>query len=254
MRALIVLDQNSPGKHSFTFDIWATDEGDPYLSLTNHRVTIDPKNSQNWKLESDQIGFEHIPASHTGKNIAEVVVRVIDRYGIKHRQVRLCLYYFKLLSDHSITRQQIGWFTVDNASNNDTAIKAIGQKLKLSVKEFDPKERRIRYVFRLILMCGHPIDVTFRSCMEHGLHLGAQHFVSASAPAPGRAILKRVQEVLDRTMSDDEELDIDQLNDELAALGFDGESDPIPEGEEAAVAFKATDTIGKAMALIKQVR
>lgn len=89
--------------------------------------------------------------------------------------------------------------------------------------------------------------------MEHSLHLSAQHFVAGAAPNPAAALLKRVHEALDRTMSDEENLDLDNLEAELADMGFGGEDDPIPEGEEAAIPFKATDTIGKAMALVKQV-
>jgi hypothetical protein len=91
--------------------------------------------------------------------------------------------------------------------------------------------------------------------MEHTLHLAAQHFMSASAPAPGQAILQRVHDVLNRSLSEAEAFNPDTLDEELREMGFDpdSENDPIPDGEEVAVPFKATDTIGKAMALIKQV-
>jgi hypothetical protein len=42
-------------------------------------------------------------------------------------------YYFK-----------IGWFTADNATNNDTAIKAVGAIIDPSGEEWDPIEHRVR--------------------------------------------------------------------------------------------------------------
>ncbi|EAQ90620.1 hypothetical protein CHGG_02555 [Chaetomium globosum CBS 148.51] len=55
---------------------------------------------------------------HTGENIAEAILDVIRNYGIE---------------------KKIGYFTVDNATNNDAALKIIGEKLG-----FQWKERRVR--------------------------------------------------------------------------------------------------------------
>lgn len=99
--------------------------------------------------------------------------------------------------------------------------------------------------------------------MEHALHLSSQHFVKASAPAPGQAILERVQQVLDHALDneDDEEgVFLEELEEEMREAGMefeeedDDDDDPIPDLEEVAVLFKPTDIIGKAMALVKQVR
>lgn len=74
--------QNAPGKQSFTFDIYTKKGGNPFMSVTKHCITVDPENPHKWKLETDQIGFEHIPGSHTGDNIANVLVNIFDRFDI----------------------------------------------------------------------------------------------------------------------------------------------------------------------------
>ena len=63
-----------------------------------------------------------------GINIAAVVIKVITDYEISER---------------------VGFFVLDNADNNDTAVKAIFQYLRPKI---DPKARRIR-------CAGHVINL-----------------------------------------------------------------------------------------------
>lgn len=86
---LIRFIQNAPGRSSFTLDIWTKRRGEPFLSLTVHYISVDPKNPLLWKLETDQIGFEHAPGSHTGKNIAKLIVKVLRKYEIPLAKVQL---------------------------------------------------------------------------------------------------------------------------------------------------------------------
>lgn len=136
--------QNAPGCHSFTLDIYTKRGGDPFLSLTDHRITVDPEEPHKWKLECDQIGFEHVLGSHTGENIAEAVVLVLDRFDITPDKVQciLCCLYIDYLILMLLFK--VGWFTADNATNNDTAIRAIAHVLDAEGEEFDPKEHCIR--------------------------------------------------------------------------------------------------------------
>lgn len=64
------------------------------------------------------IGVPETSARHSGANIAAQVLEVIDEYGI---------------------RDKIGYFTLDNAENNDTAMDDIGKNLG-----FDGRRRRGR--------------------------------------------------------------------------------------------------------------
>ena len=39
---------------------------------------------------------------------------------------------------------QTGWFTADNASNNFSAIKEVGQQLKPELPDWDPRQHYVR--------------------------------------------------------------------------------------------------------------
>ncbi|KAF5327922.1 hypothetical protein D9619_003901 [Psilocybe cf. subviscida] len=95
-------------KISFTFNAWTSNPGGPYLSITGHYIDTPSDDPLAWKLKEEQLVFEPIEGNHSGANMAKVIVRVIDQY---------CL------------RSNVGWFTADNAPNNDTAIKAVAEDL-----------------------------------------------------------------------------------------------------------------------------
>jgi hypothetical protein len=82
--------QHIPGKVSFTFDSWTSGSGDPYLSVTGHYITA-PKVEfpHDWELKSEQLGFTPIEGNHSGANISGILVRVVDRYDIRHKVVSM---------------------------------------------------------------------------------------------------------------------------------------------------------------------
>lgn len=98
--------------------------------------------------------------------------------------------------------------------------------------------------------------------MEHSVDLSAKTFVQAISPSSPRRILKKIKKILKKTDVDGSDtLDIDDLDGRLAGFNFDDESDD--EGNEAEDSegddavkddAAAADSIGKALALIKQVR
>lgn len=91
------------------------------------------------------------------------------------------------------------------------------------------------------------------SCMEHSVDLSAKTFVQAISPSSPRQILKKIKIVL-KTADEDGSgtLDIDDLDGRLADFDFDEESeDDGEDGEGDKVA--AADSVGKALALVKQV-
>jgi hypothetical protein len=72
--------------------------------------------------------MKRIKGSHTGENIAEVVIPNIRAMGI--------------------TQSQLGFFIADNAGPNDTAIRAILAELYPDLK--DPDSRRVRCLGHII--------------------------------------------------------------------------------------------------------
>lgn len=84
------------------------------------------------------LGLPELGARHTGGNIAAQILEILESYEILDK---------------------IGYFTLDNASNMDSAMEEIGMKLG-----FEPKTRRIRcfgHVLNLVakaLLFGHSVD------------------------------------------------------------------------------------------------
>lgn len=96
--------QRVPSKISFTFDAWTSGPGDPYLSLTAHYIDAPVDRPSAWALRSEQLIFQEIQGRHTGKNMADILSRVLDRYGL---------------------RGKVGWFTSDGAAVNRTTLREL---------------------------------------------------------------------------------------------------------------------------------
>jgi hypothetical protein len=109
------------GKVSFTFDTWTSEAQDPYLSVTGHYISSPEGRPQEWELKSEQLAFTHFEGAHSGANMANVLIRTVDRYGL---------------------RNKVGLFTADNAANNGVAIREFGTQLLDPL--FDAKQRYIR--------------------------------------------------------------------------------------------------------------
>lgn len=90
------------------------------------------------ELKAALIGFHRIRGNHTGKVLAHAVLYLLD-----WAEVTL----------------KIGWFTLDNASNNKKMMEELSSMLALHEIEFHPTDRRI--------MCfPHIINI----CTQHILH------------------------------------------------------------------------------------
>jgi hypothetical protein len=90
-----------PSKISFTFDAWTSAPGDPYFSLTAHYIDAPADCPSAWILRSEQLVFQEIKGRHTGKIMADILSRALERYG-------LC--------------GKVGWFTSDGAAVNCTTL------------------------------------------------------------------------------------------------------------------------------------
>jgi hypothetical protein len=90
--------------------------------------------------------------------------------------------------------------------------------------------------------------------MEHIINLGAGHFIKAVSPTSTPNLLKKIKAVFQHAELNGEELDLDTLDAGLEALdaaGDENEEDGDEEDEDEG--FGVGDTIGKALALVKQV-
>ncbi|KAJ7623100.1 hypothetical protein DFH06DRAFT_1142883 [Mycena polygramma] len=177
-----------PGPVPFTFNTWTSKTGDSFLSITGPYIDSPPDSPDEWNLKSEQLAYTPIEREHLGP-------RSLYEIGDK-----------------------AGRFTADNATTNDTALRAFGQ-------ESDPLEmRRVR-------------------CIEHAVHLTAGHFISDVSPLSGKAVLAK-----EKKLDDDE---LDALLGDNGSGHEDGDKER-GDGEEDGPASK--DALRKALVLVKQIR
>ena len=78
------------------------------------------------------LGIPELGERHSGENIAAEILDIIRSFGIEDK---------------------VGYFTLDNAANNETAMREIAQEL-----HFDPVQRRVRCV-------GHILNLVVKSLL-----------------------------------------------------------------------------------------
>jgi len=74
-----------PGKLSFTFDVWTSSPGDPFLSVMGHYINAPADKPQDWELKCEQLAFTLIEGNHSGANMANILVCTVDCYRIRNK-------------------------------------------------------------------------------------------------------------------------------------------------------------------------
>ncbi len=83
--------------------------------------------SSQYRVETVLLGLRRLQGFHSGENITEAVLKVIEKY--------------------ELTGNQIGWFILDNATSNDTYITEILKALGINDTI---KRRRLHYLSHVI--------------------------------------------------------------------------------------------------------
>lgn len=125
--------QRSPGLVHLSFDGWRSENR---LALYGIACFYRDESNKPCKIA---IGVPELSSRHSGANIATQIPDVIDQYAI---------------------RDKVGYFTLDNAENNDTAMDEIGKDLG-----FDGRMRRGRCF-------GHILNLSAKALL-FGKNLGA---------------------------------------------------------------------------------
>lgn len=128
-----------------TMDLWTDPNLSPFMAVTAHWIeastvqTVDgPQHVL--KLRADLIGFHRVPGHHDGEHLAHAFLYIIDCLEIAEK---VCL-IFLWTSKKSDSVFQIGWITLDNASNNDTFMYHLELLLRKRHILFCKVKRRIR--------------------------------------------------------------------------------------------------------------
>ncbi|KAF8976837.1 hypothetical protein BDQ17DRAFT_1417641 [Cyathus striatus] len=139
-----------------------------------------------------------------------------------------------LLFNYSTT-VRVGWITSDGTAVNRTTIRELKKHLTINDLGWTANEHDIL-------------------CMEHALHLAAKHFVETIVPTTSTAITKKVRAALKKS-SHRGDLDLDELDHELAEINLDEpDTDGNSESDNEDFSFHPGDSLGKALALVKQIR
>ena len=91
----------------------------------------------------------------------------------------------------------------------------------------------------------------FPRCMEHAIHLGAGHFIQVVSPTSAHILVKKIKKAFRNAQLDDNNIDFNVLEADLG--GDDDDNDNADDADDKAADFTVGDTIGKSLALVKQV-
>lgn len=109
------------GRISLTSDLWSDSNMSSFMSVTLHWIS----RTQDARLELKTAlgGFRWVKDKHSGENISARLIEVLDELGILNK---------------------IGGITMDNASNNNSAMEAFEQALKERGIEYNAQQQRLR--------------------------------------------------------------------------------------------------------------
>jgi hypothetical protein len=103
----------SPTQIHFSIDIWSSPNHHSFLAIVAHFIDLGSR-----QLRKALLALRELEGAHSGDAIAEIFLQVVDSYGV---------------------RDKIGYFTLDNAYNNDTMMRAVAQNC-----DFNSAHRRLR--------------------------------------------------------------------------------------------------------------
>lgn len=94
----------SESRLSIALDCWTSPFNQAFMAITGYFIDLE------WNYREVLLGFEHIHGSHTGSNLSETVVQILQNHGITNRVLSI---------------------TTDNASNNNTMIMSVQDLIQL---------------------------------------------------------------------------------------------------------------------------
>ena len=89
----------------FSVDLWTSPNSLAILGVVAHYITATRK------LDHSILALQEVDSEHTSANQATKIMQVIEDYGIENK---------------------VGYFVMDNASNNDTLIKHLSDMLMVN--------------------------------------------------------------------------------------------------------------------------
>ena len=144
-----------------TCDLWTSPNHLPILGINAHFT------SESMELEAITLGMKELYGEHSGKNIAGVIYNVCSDFEILNK---------------------LGYFVMDNASNNDMLVEHLGDMLREVSILFNPIRRRLR-------------------CLGHVINLVVQDFLFGKS-SDDVSYINTEPDLPDVVIPSDDELDI----------------------------------------------
>lgn len=132
-----------------SFDLWTSNHNGALLAVVGHFV------DENYNIRSVILALRRVKGSHSGENVAHIILQVIDEYDL---------------------RSQFGYFVLDNAESNDKCVEVILQSLNPSLQKTHRRLRCIGHIINLAaqaLLLGDDYRV-FEADLRYAQALGDQ--------------------------------------------------------------------------------
>jgi hypothetical protein len=113
-----------------SFDLWTSPNHRTFMAIVGHYLNI-----STGLVQAVLLSFRRLRGPHSGENQAAM--------------------FWSIAEDMQLTRC-LGYFTLDNATSNDSAWEHIAQRSRSMGVPFEPKQHRIRCL-------GHVINLTVKS-------------------------------------------------------------------------------------------
>jgi hypothetical protein len=79
IRTKLINKQNCSCRINTTFDGFSSAAGTSFFGMTGHWIT------EEWEMKKALLAFDEIRGSHSGENQAEILYKILEKYGLKDR-------------------------------------------------------------------------------------------------------------------------------------------------------------------------
>ena len=106
--------QDIPWSIHFSFNLWTSTNGLAILGIVGHWISI------HGEIQHGLLAIKKIEGAHSGDNQAALILHILSNYQLYDK---------------------VGYFILDNATSNDSALRIVGLKLQELGIKFDHQER-----------------------------------------------------------------------------------------------------------------
>jgi hypothetical protein len=147
---------NARSRIHISADLWTSPNSLAIVGIVVHYL------DKNFKVQNHLIGMRRVHGAHSGENIAEAMIPVLQDFNIAPR---------------------LGYYIGDNQGSNDTCLRAICRKLRPDIK--DPDARRVRCL-------GHILNLAAKAFL---FRKDAESFEEETDQKRSAAHIEKLQEL-----------------------------------------------------------